>query len=154
MLIISGCSVLESEQEVPTKAKTYSSETERYFESIEKTQVGDLYQKNLVQPKTESRNTISNNASLLNTEYERGSLNSLKKPHPLSVKEVKLKGHPQLKRELNQILSFHCMKHRKRFSHESVCIEAVNKAINQCELNHQEVKPPFVKCLKAKLRNI
>lgn len=147
LFLFVSCSALETNNEESTKPKIYSSETEKYFESIEKTQVGELYEKNSNRP-NDSTNIHKNN------EYERGSLTSIKKPHALVVKEVKLKGHSQLKRELNQILSFHCMKHRKRFKSEGQCIEAVNLAIVSCEKNHQEVKPPFVKCLKSKLKNI
>lgn len=152
LLLLSSCSLLETENEQTVKAKAYSSETERYFESIEKTQVGDLYLKNST-PKKHSE-TKQPETTIQNKEYLGGNLNSLKKPHLTTVKEVKLKGHPQLKRELNQILSFHCMKHRKRFAHESECINAVNQVIVSCEKSHNEVKPPFVKCLKSKLKNI
>lgn len=152
LLLLSSCSLLETENEKTVKAKTYSSETDRYFESIEKTQVGDLYLKNSLQKNQPEKNQTD--STIQNKEYIGGNLSSLKKPHLTTVKEVKLKGHPQLKRELNQILSFHCMKHRKRFAHESVCINAVNQVIVTCEKSHTEVKPSFVKCLKSKLKNI
>lgn len=152
LLLLASCSLLETENEKTVKAKTYSSETDRYFESIEKTQVGDLYLKNSLQKNQSEKNQPEK--GIQNQEYLGGNLSSLKKPHLTTVKEVKLKGHPQLKRELNQILSFHCMKHRKRFAHESECINAVNQVIVSCEKSHSEVKPPFVKCLKSKLKNI
>ncbi len=72
----------------------------------------------------------------------------------IQLNEISIKGSAQLKRELNQVLSYHCMKHRKKFLSENQCLEKVNQIVKRCESDHKSINPDFVKCIKESLRKI
>lgn len=136
-LFIFSCSNLTQEEE--KTSTTYSKETNKTFEAIERSQVKN-YVEDLHQ--TKSSNKLS--------EKKEPTTNV----SPIAIQEVKLKGNPNTIRELNQVLSFHCMKHRKRFKSEQSCIEKVNSSLKKCEIGQKKVTPQFVRCLKDELKKI
>ena len=72
----------------------------------------------------------------------------------IKINEISLKGSAQLKRELNQVLSYHCMKHRKKFTTENECALKVNNTLKNCETKHSDLNPDFVRCIKDNLKRI
>ncbi len=80
--------------------------------------------------------------------------NQSSKDEKISLEEISIKGSAQLKRELNQVLSYHCMKHRKRFTSENQCLIKVNQVVKRCESEHTSINPEFVKCIKESLKKI
>lgn len=136
-LFIFSCSNLTSEEE--KTSTTYSRETNKTFEAIERSQVKN-YVEDLHQ--TKSSNKLTDKKELTSNVS------------PIANQEVSLKGSPSTVRELNQVLSFHCMKHRKRFKSEQSCIEKVNSSLTKCEIGQKKITPQFVRCLKDELKKI
>lgn len=139
--VLCGCAHIFTPKTEETK-KHYSSETDRYFEAIEKSRIY-VDELPLESSKPKKLNEVK-------------SSKTPKKivPDAMIVRELKIKGNQNKVRELNQILSFHCMKHRKRFGDEAQCIARVNQSIDRCEEKHTKVNSAFSKCIKSQLKNI
>ncbi len=138
--LLPACSLLQKEDTNTSSNPTYSKETDKAFSEIERSSVHDLvenlHEKNI-------KNAV-NTSPLPPTDHVPS----------IAVREIKLPGTPSTLRELNQVLNFHCMKHRKRFSKDDVCHQKINQSIDRCENKHQKVTADFVRCLKEELRRI
>lgn len=140
LLTFASCSLFSPDPEAPSKERTYSHETDKAFEAIERAQV-----KNHV----EDLHTVNVDKAKMPNQSAPKKEDSAKR-----IREVKLKGTPSTVRELNQVLSYHCMKHRKRFDRDEICHAKVNHSLDRCEEKHQKVTADFVRCLKDELKRI
>lgn len=137
LVILSSCALFstEEETEVPKK-RSYSYETDKTFEAIE-------------------RGAVKNHVEDLHlSSKQKAKVEKVEPTKAARIREVKLKGNQNTVRELNQVLSYHCMKHRKRFNSEEACNAKVNLSIDRCEETHQKVTANFVRCLKDELKRI
>lgn len=140
LTFVSSCALFSPDTEDPAKERSYSRETDKAFEAIERSQV---------KPHVEDLHTVNvDKAKMPNQPMLNKTETSIR------IREVKLKGTPSTVRELNQVLSYHCMKYRKRFERDEVCHAKVNHSIDRCEEKHQKVTADFVRCLKDELKRI
>lgn len=140
LFIFTSCALFSSDNEEASKQTNVSKEAEDDFKAIERSQVKN-HVENLHEYKLEeSKNKASTPAT--------------KPEDTITVQAVKLKGNQNTLRELNQVLSYHCMKHRKRFSNIGTCHQKVNNGIDQCEKKHVHINADFVRCLKIELQHI
>ncbi len=132
-LMFAACAITDEEK----TSGSYSEETDAEFIKLENspTDINELYEKSLKQ------NSIKNEG--IQTVIPE-----------VKVKEISLTGSTALKRELNQVLTYHCMKYRRRFSTDNECPEKVNRLIDICEQNFTNFSPDFVRCLKSKLKEM
>lgn len=69
------------------------------------------------------------------------------------VIETSKDGHDDAIMELNQNLTFYCMKKTRlsRFKTEKVCLEYVQNTLDDCEKKFKVANTSLVKCVKKKL---
>lgn len=142
LIFVVSCANNEEKPEV----KTYSEETNRAFEMIERG--GSYYLKkppaqSTVQPvRVKPREEIVVDEKI---NYQE-TLKPVKKSPP-KVDERLV--------EINQNLAFYCMKHRKdpRFGDsEEKCMQFVNKSLSECQKIHKTPNNKLLGCVQTKLK--
>lgn len=140
------------------KAKTYSNETNRAFEMIERG--GSYY---LKKPPTQEVKTpqiapapaplVTRKKKIVNQPLAPVAPEAPITPTPQPSKPVKV---DERLVEINQNLAFYCMKHRKDSVYggdEAKCMSFVNKTMKSCQEQHQGVNAQLLKCIQTRLKN-
>ncbi len=138
-----------SKEQAPAPKMTYSDETTRTFEEIEREQLlqyyRDLRAKETVSPApTRPRVSRPQTSKPANT--------SVNKPAPKSP--VQKADPEELQKEIEQNLVFFCMRHRQdsRFKDESVCKEFTEKIYQECQEQFEADDRRLFNCIKPKLK--
>lgn len=176
LIFIVGC----SSDEKKTEAKTYSEDTNRAFEMIERG--GSYYLKkapthSVVPPQVKplqpalKRPAIPERRRIVET-LKPGAQETVQEeividekinyqniaqetpPVPVTKARSNSKTDERLI-EINQNLAFYCMKHRKDPSFggsEAKCMKFVNKTMNNCQKIHRIVNSKLLSCIQKKLK--
>lgn len=138
-----------SQEKTPITRMTYSEETTRTFEEIEREQLlqyyRDLRAKEVNSPQ-ESRPRVSR------PQTSRPAKIQASKPAPKSSAQ---KANPEeLQKEIEQNLVFFCMRHRQdsRFKDEAVCQEFTAKIYQNCQEKFEADDRRLFNCIKPKLK--
>lgn len=153
-LFFYGCAGNEEKNE----PKTFSDETNRAFEMIERG--GSYYLKNppaQSPPAPQIRRRAIKAVQVEKDDkinYNVEKLEPATRPATVEIKKQQMTSDERLI-EINQNLAFYCMKHRKdsRYGgNETVCMKFVNKTMNECQKSHRIVNSKLLKCIQTNLR--
>lgn len=140
--VLYGC--LTTENDRSDTPKTYSEETNRAFEMIERGY-----------PKWEEQKKES--PRLAAPQYVQPSkerINPINKSLPTDQSTTSAPKVPARLVELNQNLAFYCMKHRKDAvfkNNEKKCMDYVGRTLNQCQSKYPQSHSRLLTCVKKKL---
>ena len=138
-----------SKDKTPVTKMTYSEETTRTFEEIEREQLLQYYRD------LRAKETVSPRASkprASRPQTSKPATISANKPAPKSAAQ---KADPEeLQKEIEQNLVFFCMRHRQdsRFSDEAVCKEFTAKIYQECQEKFEADDRRLFNCIKPKLK--
>lgn len=147
-----GCSSTREEKVVPTP-KTYSAETEKTFEEIEREQVIETYRRlrweNWQEREQERESQI--------TRPRARKIIPKPAPAPAAPKKAarKQSGNPEeIQVEIEQNMAIFCMKMsgNARFSDESDCSAFTQNVLFECSSKFDEADRAKVGCVKAALK--
>ncbi|MDD4974235.1 MAG: hypothetical protein PHY93_07770 [Bacteriovorax sp.] len=143
-----------SEPKTQPVQKTYSSDTQKEFEAIEK---------NDLRTNPPYRSTIkpTPRPPVVIKETPREKQKEVVKETPITpipseatdVSKLSAKNQERLQ-EINQNLAFFCMKHRKDkiFQDEEHCLAYTKKVLAACEKKHKLINTVMVNCIKDQLK--
>lgn len=116
------------------KQKSYSNNTQKEFEAIEKY---NLHSKPLSGLKA-----TATSIPLSSVEQE-----------TVDVSQLNAKNQERLQ-EINQNLAFYCMKHRKDFAFkdEKHCLAYTSQILASCEKKHKLINTIMLNCIKERLK--
>lgn len=146
--LIAGCSTEAQKQ----STSTYSAETEREFQAIERrdVRINPLYRLN-------TQESQSPKATTKTAPHEKKEgVNKPPVTTTLSARDtsrMSIKNQERLQ-EINQNLAFFCMKNRKNgpFKNEQHCRTFTQKALESCEKKHRLINSVMVDCIKNQLK--
>jgi sugar-specific transcriptional regulator TrmB len=147
-IITVSCS---SEPKTKPVEKTYSSTTQKEFETIEK---------NDLRTNPPYRTTVkpTPRPSVVIKEAVHEKQKEVVKETPAisettNVTQLNAKNQERLQ-EINQNLAFFCMKHRKDkdFQDEDHCLAFTKKVLTACEKKHKLINTVMVNCIKDRLK--
>jgi len=134
--------------------KTYSAETEKTFEDIEREQVLENYRK-LRWENWERRQNERSNQAQSKPRYQRV------RPKPAPPKQVsrptrpRPSGNPEeIQVEIEQNMAIFCMKMsgKSRFSNDNDCVAYTENVLYECSSKYEEDDKRRVGCVKSELR--
>jgi hypothetical protein len=142
LLLLASCA---SETKKP-EVKTYSADTNRAFEMIER----GTYLKQ-----------APSDAPPPQIEAPKKPVKKNQPAEEVVIEEKKSATHPNSKVEerlieINQNLAFYCMKHRKDAVYggdEEKCLKFVKKVQSSCQNKHRLVNSKLVHCIRTGLKN-
>lgn len=152
LLLVASCAQAQKE----TESKTYSEDTNRAFEMIER---GDSYY--LKKP------PIQNSPPQIQTSPKKRRLSAKNTEVIANDKKISSPVKPTLKKsqsnsktderliEINQNLAFYCMKNRNKPAYggiEAKCLEYVNAVMEKCQKKHRTVNSKLLNCIQKKLK--
>lgn len=146
LLVLAGCS-----SSPKSRSSKYSMDTEKVFESIEKQQAVEKYRRMRQKDWNTYIKSKRQKTAPKPTPPSRRTYVQRRKQRPnLSEEQVR-----ELRVEIDQNLSYYCMKNRKdkRFSSEADCQAYAQNTLAECE---QTIGRPLhrglLKCVKQRLR--
>lgn len=154
LLLLGGCA---STEKTPAPVqKTYSAETERTFEEIEREQVLETYRR-MRQESWEERQVERER------EQERGEYRSIRPrairnrpaPTPAPRRVSKKSGNPEeIQVEIEQNMALFCMKvsGNGRFENDNDCQAYTQNVLFECSSKHEEDDKSRVGCVKGSLK--
>lgn len=152
LLFLGGCASHE-EKSAPVK-KTYSAETERTFEEIEREQVLETYRR-MRQENWEERQAERER------EQERRQYRRIRpkpapaRPAPTPRRASKRSGDPEaIQVEIEQNMALFCMKMsgNRRFENDNDCQAFTQNILFECSSKHDEDDKGRVACVKGSLK--
>lgn len=147
LYFVASCSTVQSPQ---TVEKTYSDETLREFEAIEKNDLRTSPASRPVVTKPTPKSTIQFKA--IPTEKHKAA-NPVLSIDTTDLSQLSAKNQERLQ-EINQNLAFFCMKHRKDsiFQDQEQCLAFTKKVLEACEKKHKLINTVMVNCIKVRLK--
>lgn len=151
ILLVSCSSVPKTEE----SKKSIIDNTKKEFESIEKTDLRtspphQTINKPVAKPPAQIKEVIKEKIKELVKESA-GS--SIQNTESTDRSQLSAKNQERLQ-EINQNLSFFCMKHRKdkTFKDEDHCLAFTKKVLKKCERKHKLINTIMVNCIKEHLK--
>ncbi|MBC7539237.1 MAG: hypothetical protein H7281_10475 [Bacteriovorax sp.] len=150
-IIAVSCS---SEPKTKPVEKTYSSTTQKEFETIEKNDLrSNPPYRSSVKPTLRPPVVIKETAHQKQKEVVKETLTTPAISETANVTQLNAKNQERLQ-EINQNLAFFCMKHRKDndFQDEEHCLAFTKKVLIACEKKHKLINTVMVNCIKDRLK--
>ena len=150
-VFIESCS---SQQKKEAPKKSYSTKTQKEFESIEKTDLRRNPPTSINKVPTRPSNGMKEAAHEKSREPIKEVVNKATVSSETNdVSQLSTKNQERLQ-EINQNLAFYCMKHRKdaNFQNEEQCLAFTKKVLLNCENKHKLINTVMVNCIKDQLK--
>ena len=151
-IFLAGCS---SEPKNEESQKTFSEKTQKEFESIEKTDLRispprQTLNKPAAKPPAQIKEVIKEKSK---EPLKESSATLIPNSESTDRSQLSAKNQERLQ-EINQNLSFFCMKHRKdkTFKDEDHCLAFTKKVLKKCEKKHKLINTIMVNCIKERLK--
>lgn len=173
------CACAGNEKKAP-EVKTYSDDTNRTFEMIERG--GSYYLKKAPEqsvptPQIKRAERPTTTTRIYNSPKANNTREEIVIDEKINFAETHLEAQKEVPRppekrpspstanskaderliEINQNLAFFCMKHRKNPTFkgdEAKCMSFVNKTMDACQKKHKIVNSKLLNCIQTKLKNL